>query len=202
MTWGYTTFGRGFLKVPRSAVDASGPIEDPAGYDPVAAGLKDQSLSIRAYARGPKTPFIIAAHRKCPVLLERWDAPEANFAIHVGASVWNRTNRSAIGPIALPRATDAVEYCQSQESNPTRFPEPKRSRCSSARRTPLQSRRLKSFLLGVLIDDACAHIVLDQAPDVIDIADEFRHAFHRQHARTWQFDIDRFPNPPRTARQH
>jgi hypothetical protein len=29
-------------------------MEDPAGYDPVAAGLKGQSLSIRVYARGPK----------------------------------------------------------------------------------------------------------------------------------------------------
>ena len=28
-------------------------VEDPAGYDPVAAGLKGQSLSIRVYARGP-----------------------------------------------------------------------------------------------------------------------------------------------------
>lgn len=28
-------------------------MEDPAGYDPVAAGLKGQSLSIRVYARGP-----------------------------------------------------------------------------------------------------------------------------------------------------
>ena len=37
-------------------------MEDPAGYDPVAAGLKDQSLSIRVYARGPKTPFAIVAH--------------------------------------------------------------------------------------------------------------------------------------------
>jgi len=37
-------------------------MEDPAGYDPVAAGLKDQSLSIRVYARGPKTPFAIKAH--------------------------------------------------------------------------------------------------------------------------------------------
>ena len=45
-------------------------MEDPAGYDPVAAGLKDQSLSIRVYARGPKTPFAIVAHGMCSWCLE------------------------------------------------------------------------------------------------------------------------------------
>ena len=44
-------------------------MEDPAGYDPVAAGLKDQSLSIRVYARGPKTPFAIVAHGMCSLCL-------------------------------------------------------------------------------------------------------------------------------------
>lgn len=77
-------------------------MEDPAGYDPVAAGLKDQSLSIRVYARGPKTPFAIAAHRKCPVLLERWDAHEENLAsilVHQSG-----IEPASIGyqPIALP----------------------------------------------------------------------------------------------------
>jgi hypothetical protein len=52
------------VRVPRSAVDASGPreMEDPGGFEPLAAGLKGQSLSIRVYARGPETPFAIMGH--------------------------------------------------------------------------------------------------------------------------------------------
>ena len=46
-------------------------MEDPAGYDPVAAGLKGQSLSIRVYARGPKAPFERVDHVHVPFVLVR-----------------------------------------------------------------------------------------------------------------------------------
>src|SRR5215472_2013580 len=54
----------------------------------------------------------------------------------------------------------------------------------------------------MLLDDARPHVVLDQAPDVVDVAHEFGRALDRERARARQRDLDTLLQTPGPAREH
>src|SRR5438132_9075525 len=53
-----------------------------------------------------------------------------------------------------------------------------------------------------LLDDAGAHVVLDQPPDVIDVAHELGRALDREPARSRQLDDDVLAQASRPAREN